>query len=251
MTASKQSAGGSSSAPRTDADARRGLNRTSCEAGTAERRYCSDPRPRGGAERAHARRNRRVTVARAERKAAIGAESSSVATRHGRVEGRTARKCGECAPSAAAVCSSGSGWESAMDSAMCADIGNETSLTARLGTVSDLDSKAPAGHPSTAGAPPRSSSRCPAHRRSWETVRARRVQVDNARAGALVRRRVGVCHGRGMTAENRASPDGAEMRRRCRDPSGVAPHRERRGQRRLPPVIGSAHPPNSRSGLRC
>ena len=80
-TANERSAGGSSSAPRTDADARRSRSRTSCEAGAAERRCCSDPRPRGGAERARARRNRSVTALSTERKAAVGAESSSVATR--------------------------------------------------------------------------------------------------------------------------------------------------------------------------
>ena len=44
--------------------------------------YCSDPRPRGSARWAHARRDRSVTAARAERKCSRRAESSSVATQH-------------------------------------------------------------------------------------------------------------------------------------------------------------------------
>ena len=44
--------------------------------------YCSDPRPRGSARWAHARRDRSVTAARAQRKCRRRAQSSSVATQH-------------------------------------------------------------------------------------------------------------------------------------------------------------------------
>ena len=44
--------------------------------------YCSDPRPRGSATWAHARRDRSVTAARARRKCRRRGQPSSVATQH-------------------------------------------------------------------------------------------------------------------------------------------------------------------------
>jgi hypothetical protein len=73
-----------------------------------------------------------VTAVSTERKAAFGAESSSVATRRGRGAGRNARSNGPRARSAAAVGPFGSGSESATDSAISGDIGKEPALVAGL-----------------------------------------------------------------------------------------------------------------------
>ena len=55
--------------------------------------YCSDPRPRGGAKRAHARRDHSVTFRPVERKPDRVAESSSVT---GEIQGSTAENARVC-----------------------------------------------------------------------------------------------------------------------------------------------------------
>ena len=88
--------------------------------------YCSDPRPRGSARWAHARRDRSVTAARAQRKCRRRAQSSSVATQQRPHHRPDARVCWMNGPPAVAVCSPKGGRESATDSAICGGIGNAT-----------------------------------------------------------------------------------------------------------------------------
>jgi hypothetical protein len=89
-----------------------------------------------GARWAHARRDRSVTAARAERKGRCRAEFSSVATQHRPRNRVDARVSWLNSPSAVAVCFPKRGRESATDSAICRGIGSETARISGIRPVS-------------------------------------------------------------------------------------------------------------------